>query len=43
MKDYLSYEKVPVEIHDRQEKKLRNKEVGSVKLLCMNHIIKGAT
>jgi len=29
----LSYEEVPVEILDRQVKKLRNKEVASIKVL----------
>ena len=33
VKDNLSYEVVPVEILDRQVKKLRNKEVASVKVL----------
>ena len=32
VKDNLSYEEVPVQILDRQVKKLRNKEVVSVKL-----------
>ena len=33
VKDNLSYEVVPVEILDRQVKKLRNKEVASVNVL----------
>ncbi|WMV45797.1 hypothetical protein MTR67_039182 [Solanum verrucosum] len=39
----LSYEEVPVEILDRQVKKLRNKEVASVKVLWRNHQVEGAT
>jgi len=39
----LSYEEVPVDILDRQVKKLRNKEVPSVKVLWRNHLVKGAT
>ncbi|WMV19305.1 hypothetical protein MTR67_012690 [Solanum verrucosum] len=39
----LSYEEVPVEILDRQVKKLRNKEVVSVKVLWMNLLVEGAT
>ncbi|XP_069150485.1 uncharacterized protein [Solanum lycopersicum] len=39
----LSYEEVSVEILDRQVKKLRNKEVGSIKVLWRNHLVKGAT
>ena len=37
------YEDVQVEIPDRQVKKLRNKEVSSVKVLWKNHLVKGAT
>ncbi|WMV54555.1 hypothetical protein MTR67_047940 [Solanum verrucosum] len=33
IKDSLSYEEVPVEIFDRQVRKLKNKEVSSVKVL----------
>ena len=33
VKDSLSYEDVPVEILDRQVRRLRNKEVASVKVL----------
>ena len=39
----LSYEEVPVEILDRQVKKLRNKEVSSIKVLWGNHLVEGAT
>ncbi|WMV33158.1 hypothetical protein MTR67_026543 [Solanum verrucosum] len=39
----LSYEEVLVEILDRQVKKLRNKEVASVKVLWRNHLVEGAT
>ncbi|KAH0712365.1 hypothetical protein KY289_008324 [Solanum tuberosum] len=39
----LSYEEVPVEILDRQVKRLRNKEIASVKVLWRNHLVKGAT
>ncbi|WMV13488.1 hypothetical protein MTR67_006873 [Solanum verrucosum] len=39
----LSYEEVPVEILDRQVKRLRNKEVASVKVLWRNHLVEGAT
>ena len=35
----LSYEEVPVEILERQVKKLRNKEVASVKVLWRNHLV----
>lgn len=39
----LSYEEVPVEILDRQVKRLRNKEIASVKILWRNHLVEGAT
>ena len=39
----LSYEDVPVEILDRQVRKLRNKEVASVKVLWRSQSIVGAT
>ncbi|WMV58137.1 hypothetical protein MTR67_051522 [Solanum verrucosum] len=39
----LSYEEVPFEILDRQVKKLRNKEVASVKVLWRNRLFDGAT
>ncbi|WMV32992.1 hypothetical protein MTR67_026377 [Solanum verrucosum] len=43
VKENLSYEEVPIEILDRQVKKLRNKEVASVKVLWRNHLVQGAT
>ena len=43
VKENLSYEEAPVEILDRQVKKLRNKEVASVKVLWRNHLVDGAT
>ncbi|WMV09251.1 hypothetical protein MTR67_002636, partial [Solanum verrucosum] len=39
----LSNEEVPIEILDRQVKKLRNKKVSSVKVLWRNHLVEGAT
>ncbi|WMV38086.1 hypothetical protein MTR67_031471, partial [Solanum verrucosum] len=39
----LSYEEVLVEILDRQVKRLRNKEITSVKVLWRNHLVEGAT
>ncbi|WMV41603.1 hypothetical protein MTR67_034988 [Solanum verrucosum] len=39
----LSDEEVSVEILDHQLKKLRNKEVSSVKVLWRNHLVEGAT
>ena len=39
VKDKLSYEEVPVQILDRKVKKLRNKEVVSVKVLWKNHLV----
>ena len=39
----LSYEEVPVVILDRQVKKLRNKEVSSIKVLWRNHLVVSAT
>ncbi|KAK4713515.1 hypothetical protein R3W88_019422 [Solanum pinnatisectum] len=38
----LSYEDVPVDILDRQVKRLRNKEVASIKVLWRNHLVEGA-
>ena len=38
----LSYEEVPVEILDRQVKRLRNKEISIVKVLWRNHLVEGA-
>ncbi|WMV30652.1 hypothetical protein MTR67_024037 [Solanum verrucosum] len=43
VKDSLSYEDVPVEILDRQVRRLRNKEVGSVKVLWRSQSVEGAT
>ena len=43
VKDSLSYEDVPVEILDRQVRRLRNKEVASVKVLWKNQSVDGAT
>ena len=43
VKDNLFFEEVQVQIFDRQVKKLRNKEVVSVKLLWKNHLVEGAT
>nr|AAT38739.2 Integrase core domain containing protein [Solanum demissum] len=39
----LSYKEVPIEILDRQVKRLKNKEVASVKVLWRNHLVEGAT
>ena len=39
----LFYEEVPVEILDRQIKRLRNKEVATVKVLWRNHLVEGDT
>ena len=39
----LSYEEIPVEILDRQVKRLRNKEIATVKVLWRNHLVEGAT
>ena len=39
----LSYEKVPVEILNRQVKRLRNKEIATVKVLWRNHLVESAT
>ena len=39
----LSYEEVPVEILDRHVKRLRNKEIATVKVLWRNHLVEGAT
>ena len=43
VKDSLSYEDVPVEILDRQVRRLRNKEVTSVKVLWRSQSVEGAT
>ena len=39
----LSYEEVPVEILDRHVKRLRNKEIATVKVLWKNILVEGAT
>ena len=39
----LSYEEVSVEILDCQVKRLRNKEVTSVKVIWRNNLVEGAT
>ncbi|XP_019066930.2 uncharacterized protein [Solanum lycopersicum] len=39
----LSYEEVFVEISDKHIKRLRKKEVATVKLLWRNHLVEGAT
>ena len=43
VKDNLSYDEVPVQILDMQVKKLRNKEVVSVKVRWKNQLAEGAT
>ncbi|WMV13586.1 hypothetical protein MTR67_006971 [Solanum verrucosum] len=43
VKDSLSYEDVPVEILNRQIRRLRNKEVASVKVLWRSQSVEGAT
>ena len=43
MSENLLYEEVPIEILDRQVKKLRSREVASVKVLLRNHFVEGAT
>ncbi|KAK4733376.1 hypothetical protein R3W88_007637 [Solanum pinnatisectum] len=43
IKDNLSYEKIPVQIIDRQVRKLRTKEVVSVKVLWRNQFVEEAT
>ncbi|WMV54558.1 hypothetical protein MTR67_047943 [Solanum verrucosum] len=43
LKDSLSYEDVPVEILDHQVRRLRNKEVASVKVLWRSQSVEGAT
>ncbi|KAK4709708.1 hypothetical protein R3W88_004221 [Solanum pinnatisectum] len=43
VKDSLSYEDVPVEILDHQVRRMRNKEVASVKVLWRSQSIQGAT
>ena len=43
VKDRLSYEDVPVQILDRQVRRLRNKEVALVKVLGRSQSVEGAT
>ncbi|WMV59041.1 hypothetical protein MTR67_052426 [Solanum verrucosum] len=43
IKDSLSYEEILVQILDRQVRKLRTKEVASVKVLWRNQFVKEAT
>ncbi|WMV49885.1 hypothetical protein MTR67_043270 [Solanum verrucosum] len=43
IKDSLSYEEIPVQILDRQVRKLRTKEVVSVKVLWRNQFVEEAT
>ena len=39
----LSYEELPIEILERQVKKLRNKEIANVKVLWRNQYVESAT
>ena len=39
LEENLSYEELPVEILDRQVKRLRNKEIASVKVLWRNQYV----
>ncbi|WMV59403.1 hypothetical protein MTR67_052788, partial [Solanum verrucosum] len=43
IKDNLSYEEIPVQILDRQVRKLRTKELASVKVLWRNQFLEEAT
>ncbi|TMX04467.1 hypothetical protein EJD97_008812 [Solanum chilense] len=43
IEDILSYEKISIRNLDRQIKKLRTKEVSSVKVLWRNQFVEGAT
>jgi len=43
VEDNLTYEEVPIQILDRQVKRLRNKEVASVKVLWRNQQVESAT
>ena len=43
VEDSISYEDVPVDILDRQVRRLRNKEVTSVKVLWRSQCVEGAT
>ena len=43
MNDKLSYEECMVQILESKVKKLRNKEVTSLKVLWKNHLVEGST
>ncbi|WMV09718.1 hypothetical protein MTR67_003103 [Solanum verrucosum] len=43
IKDSLSYEEIPVQILDRQVRRLRTKKVASVKVLWRNQFVEKAT
>ncbi|KAK4716463.1 hypothetical protein R3W88_014801 [Solanum pinnatisectum] len=43
IKDSLSYEEIPIQILDRQVRKLRTKEVASVKVIWRNLFVEEAT
>ena len=43
IKDILSYEEIPIQILDRQVRKLRTKDVASVKVLWRNQFLEVAT
>lgn len=43
VKDSLSYEEIPVQILDRQVRKLRTKKIASVKVLWRNQFVEEAT
>ena len=43
IEENLTYEEVPIEILDRQVKRLRNKEIASVKVLWQNQKVESAT
>ncbi|WMV19414.1 hypothetical protein MTR67_012799, partial [Solanum verrucosum] len=43
IEDSLSYEEIPVQILDRQVRKLRTKEVASAKVLWRNQFVEEAT
>ncbi|WMV46953.1 hypothetical protein MTR67_040338 [Solanum verrucosum] len=43
IKDNLSYKEIPIEILDRQVRKLRTKEAASVKVLWRNQFVEEAT
>ncbi|WMV23987.1 hypothetical protein MTR67_017372 [Solanum verrucosum] len=43
IKDSLSYEEIPVQILDRQVRKLRTKKIASIKVLWRNQFVEEAT